>query len=158
MTACRLCEQPFASAHGNQKYCSARCRQLGGRVWTYGNITLEHARERVRVLVCVVCGNKITSPFKWRYCSDRCGYNYKISQAYTRQYRYGLSPQGYQELLTKQDGRCAVCGREPDVNTPLVVDHDHTTNVVRGLLCGPCNISLGHYERLKKEIDEYLNR
>ncbi len=34
-----------------------------------------------------------------------------------------------------QCGRCATCGRE----NPLVVDHDHVTTLVRGLLCYRCN-------------------
>ena len=34
-----------------------------------------------------------------------------------------------------QDGRCAICGASVD----LVQDHDHTTGLIRGDLCGRCN-------------------
>lgn len=42
----------------------------------------------------------------------------------------------------EQGGRCAICIEERE----LVVDHNHTTDVARGLLCHRCNILLGMIE------------
>lgn len=46
-------------------------------------------------------------------------------------------------LLLLQDGKCAACGRshERDYRTGrgLLLDHDHTTGLTRGLLCSRCN-------------------
>lgn len=57
------------------------------------------------------------------------------------QLHYGISLADYNEMLKDQDGVCAIC-RKPDKRA-LSVDHCHTTNAIRGLLCGGCNRALG---------------
>lgn len=62
---------------------------------------------------------------------------------------YGISMEEYVALLTKQNGRCAVCGLEEarsnlgGGNYMLCVDHCHDTGAIRGLLCNNCNRALG---------------
>lgn len=46
-------------------------------------------------------------------------------------------------MYRNQNGVCATCSVVPIEGRKLVVDHDHRTGKVRGLLCQPCNISLG---------------
>jgi hypothetical protein len=52
------------------------------------------------------------------------------------------------QLFAEQGGLCAICQRQLDERKPhgLHVDHDHSTNKVRGLLCGPCNWGLGMFK------------
>lgn len=66
-------------------------------------------------------------------------------------YRYGISVGDIEELAEKQDNSCAICGTHRDdiphaafKYNPLVIDHDHKTGKVRGLLCPTCNNMLGH--------------
>ena len=55
-------------------------------------------------------------------------------------YRHGLTVPEYRALHQKQHGCCAICGKKP---RHLVVDHNHITGKVRGLLCHHCNSLLG---------------
>lgn len=57
---------------------------------------------------------------------------------------YGLGPGQYAILLRAQGGKCWICQRANGRTKRLAVDHRHTDNVVRGILCGPCNRLLGH--------------
>lgn len=55
-----------------------------------------------------------------------------------------LTDAEYDLLLERQGGACAICGEKPSIR--LVVDHDHETGAVRGLLCNPCNLALGLFK------------
>lgn len=48
-------------------------------------------------------------------------------------------------LLKEQEGRCALCGTaiDPGVKGELVVDHDHSTGLIRGALHRSCNAAEG---------------
>jgi hypothetical protein len=55
--------------------------------------------------------------------------------------RYGLTPEQYQELFDRQEGRCAVCKRhQSELTSKLVIDHCHQTKEIRSLLCSYCNL------------------
>lgn len=63
------------------------------------------------------------------------------NQARKLMIRYGLTTAQYDQMLDRQDGRCAICRRQPRTKR-LAVDHDHETGHVRGLLCDRCNRGL----------------
>ena len=58
---------------------------------------------------------------------------------------FGISNDDYDDLLSRQGGGCAICGRPPK-KAALHVDHDHNTGIVRGLLCVGCNNALGQFK------------
>jgi hypothetical protein len=61
--------------------------------------------------------------------------------------KYNITLEEYEEMNTLQNGKCAICSKTEmnNKNSVLCVDHDHTTNKVRGLLCGLCNTALGNF-------------
>lgn len=66
------------------------------------------------------------------------------------QRQYGISSKDYDEIFIQQSGKCAIC---KEAHNLLDVDHCHTTNRVRGLLCRNCNQALGKF---KDSIDVLL--
>jgi hypothetical protein len=62
---------------------------------------------------------------------------------------YKVTIAEYKEMMDKQGGVCAICGRPPHFGNKkrktLCVDHDHATEKIRGLLCDDCNIGLGKF-------------
>jgi len=57
---------------------------------------------------------------------------------------YGISAFDYGRIYEYQNRRCAICQRATGKVRRLSVDHCHKTGVVRGELCRPCNVMLGH--------------
>lgn len=57
---------------------------------------------------------------------------------------FGLSLDQFESLLKSQHGLCAICLTDDPGARGWAIDHDHTTGVVRGILCGGCNRGLGY--------------
>jgi hypothetical protein len=60
--------------------------------------------------------------------------------------KYGLTPDAFETMLAAQAHRCALCTESFGAERRAVVDHDHATGKVRGLLCDLCNRLLGYIE------------
>jgi hypothetical protein len=84
--------------------------------------------------------------------------NIKQAKAYSKEYRernkrrcqeigqrgqakkYGLTAVGHLWLTSRP---CDICGT---IALPRGIDHDHTTGVLRGVLCGSCNRGIGMFK------------
>lgn len=80
---------------------------------------------------------------------------------------FGITLEHYNVMVKVQEGRCAICGKpESRIDNrskkvkSLVVDHNHDTGAIRGLLCDLCNRLLGAYEKRRKESawENYLQK
>jgi hypothetical protein len=56
-------------------------------------------------------------------------------------HKYGLAVVDFERMLAEQGGRCAICA---ETMAKPCIDHCHSSGRVRGLLCSPCNIGIGH--------------
>lgn len=69
---------------------------------------------------------------------------------------YNITNEEYQQMLLKQDSRCAICFKHKSAKDRrgsiknLSVDHCHTTGKIRKLLCSKCNSLLGMADESKE--------
>jgi hypothetical protein len=75
---------------------------------------------------------------------------------------YNITKPEFDKMVLKQDGLCAICLER---TTKMVVDHCHSTGIVRGLLCNSCNLGLGSFkdntdslERARAYIETFLGK
>jgi hypothetical protein len=150
------------------RYCSVDCRSRARHL---------RAIERCKGLtekLCTACNetkaiDQFTQPYQ-PFCQPcasarrresyrRRGGGKDLIYAKNLERNYGMTWQQYQEKVSQQDGKCAICGTTP--NHRLHVDHDHRTGAVRDLLCRPCNYALGNAQdslRVVRAMVTYLER
>ena len=101
--------------------------------WAKAHRSERQARENERYA---------TDPeFRAKRCAEKA-VNRDRPKEYSRELRrqYGITTEDVERMKLEQGGKCASCG---DVTEKLHVDHCHKTNMVRALLCAPCNKALG---------------
>ncbi len=126
-----------------------KCKEHKRKASEKGAILRKAKRE---LGFCIWCPERSVPGFRMcGHCLDK-----------QRDKKYGLKPGEYQDLNLKQNGLCGICKLAPKANRKLHVDHDHTTGLVRGLLCPRCNVVLGFVESephlLGVPFLEYLNK
>ena len=73
--------------------------------------------------------------------------------------RYGISIEEYNQLSESQNHACKICGSIDSRrgNKFLMVDHNHETGEVRGLLCSRCNSAIGLLEDNISHLQSAIN-
>lgn len=115
-------------------------------------------RGKRSICICQNCGDEFLElDIKIRagggkFCCNDCYKTYRKSHAknpkelnrlYQKKNKYNLSEEEYYKLFESQNNKCAICGCEFTEDNKGNVDHDHNTNIVRGLLCNRCNLMIG---------------
>jgi len=132
-----------------------------------GNIPLTRNKlnfnQREGFKICYVCRKEKTftefSNNAYRadklqtYCKE-CGKERQSKWYYKR--KHSLSLEERDSFLQKQNNLCAICGNitnfklkqghGKNISEEAVIDHDHLTGEIRGVLCGFCNTGLGAFK------------
>jgi hypothetical protein len=113
--------------------------------------------------ICERCGSAYVRRKPWqKYCNRNCEHrawvlahpeqakalnarSYRTTGEHLR--RYGVTKRDWEGLLSKQDGRCAICGCELKPGYSTHTDHVVIDGrpIIRGILCRGCNMGLGMF-------------
>jgi hypothetical protein len=129
----------------NQKTKNWRRSKLNTEFYKRENLLKEgsnicHVCEEIKPLSAFYKSNHVNTGYinTCKNCKKLNDKNNKLK------YSYGIDLDKYNELLQQQNGRCAICKIEFTTHKfQIVVDHNHSTNQVKGLLCHTCNRGLG---------------
>ena len=131
---CLVCKKSVLNFPSRKrKFCSHKCSSV--------------LRNELKSIVCKNCGKELKQTSSRQ---ERCGntdkkgscsykHNRSLAKDRTLMKRYGVTRGEHNEMLKRQNFRCAICVRK----VKLVVDHCHKTGEIRGLLCSKCNSALG---------------
>jgi len=171
---CEVCGEPVRyvppgrreKEPGIGRFCSAKCMGEAKRL---------APRDPADELQCHRCGESKPADEFYPHASTARGYQYwcknccaqgrreraripqdpNLTRKYALKTAYRITPEEYDTMYKRQEGRCAICGDRKSSWQPgmgvkgrqlfLVVDHDHQTGRIRGLLCTRCNIGIGQF-------------
>jgi hypothetical protein len=147
---CIICgkEKPTSEFHKQLNRFQSRCKECSSEWYTkkyeedaeYRASKLAKHRENMKNPEFVI---RKRGYFKARYKADP-----EAGRAKNYKRNYQITIAEYEEILAKQDGTCALCGRPEVLKRRLAVDHDHSHHedsrkackeCIRGLLCQDCN-------------------
>lgn len=135
---CPACGETFTPASNHQKWCGRKCYNRE-RQRRYLEIN-----PRPLAKSCRYCTAEFScADDRQYYCSGECT---RTAKSLRGAYRlYGITMTQYRTLWLAQGGVCAICRKPERVerNRLLVIDHDHVSGHVRGLLCSQCNRAIG---------------
>ena len=146
---CKVCQRAYHNAYRARPEVRAKLLAYDK---TYHDRPVVRARKKIQA----------NSP---EYRRLRASPEYKLRIRFLHiQRRYGITEEQFAARLEEQKGCCAVCG-VPLVGgrtrASVVVDHDHKTDAIRGLICRGCNTGIGFLQddvRIVSKALAYLLR
>lgn len=180
---CIQCGSTYTPVTKLSNFCSNRCMQRhrylanrpddvvsGAKMSLRGKAqSPDHIAKRMASLAeklintrrkCIKCGEEFTpTNAAQKYCSGRC-WQAMARKRRPLENRVRIPSEKYNELLSIQNNKCAICGIEGGKNNrgdKLAVDHCHSSGNIRGLLCHKCNTALGLLKDSKENLQSAIN-
>jgi len=145
-------------------------RQRGGNICkACHNLNTIKNRDKRRALDLIEYKRKANEKSK-AWCKTKVGH---LSRRNTRYKRlYGIDYNEFSRLSALQNHICPICltqQKAPDdmnivnagPNGSLVIDHCHSTGIIKGLICHKCNAALGLFGESHENLlraHEYLKK
>lgn len=139
----------FTLPKGKRKFCSKKCSLIywqethKDQIKAYRNKTKDKRNARRMELY----HSRIDERERVRAKVKEWQEKNPLKRKAQRIKKFGITVEEFNKMLENQKYRCAICGYD-DISDPKffpVVDHCHTHNQVRGLLCMNCNLGLGSF-------------
>lgn len=137
---CKECVSARRMAHKVAVGPTKQCRSCGATKSIYEFSRNAHAPDD-RVNACKPCASAASVAHARKKPKTK-----EQQWAAMVWFQYRMRPIDYFTLLERQRGMCAICRTPPQPGKRLVVDHNHTTKAIRGLLCNGCNSGLGYFK------------
>lgn len=125
---CSICEKEFMPVVAAHLYCGFECRAEADRRKKQKYRQTEKGKAKV----------KEYNDSYIRFEDARALKNRNLLDT------YGINIEQYEQMVSDQKSLCFICSNPPPGTHPLAVDHCHTSNLVRKLLCIKCNLMLGN--------------
>jgi len=134
--------------NNNTKSCGCYHKEILQKNFRKGTLTSDGIKK------CSMCGESksdkeygpsLRTKDKLMSLCIRCQKNKEFLK------KYGITFDDYEVLYNRQNGKCAICEKAGDVHYKtkkikyLCVDHEHSTDRIRGLLCHRCNAAIGRF-------------
>lgn len=149
---------------GTCKQCKQREYQQAKRAGTF---IYKHRYDKI----CSKCGvnkrHKTRSGNYAVYCKS-CQFTYgnekwhkrdkKEYNVIRRVNKHNISKEEFIRKFELQEGKCEICKRDivmtgkRHAKNLAHLDHNHKTQVMRGVLCRGCNIAIGHFEENEQSM------
>lgn len=142
---CKICSSEYSKA-----YYSTHKEYLNSRYMNSDEATRERRKEASRQWYIENKEKRIAQSLQWQadnlQRAKAAQKRYSKRKADNKRLRkYNVSRAGFEYLKDQQGKVCAICKASFESLNRVCIDHCHTTEVVRGILCSHCNSGLGFF-------------